>query len=165
MIQESTSPCLYDSLFLASTHSVKVFFFSFEDKLFDRVIGTPFRRGKPFMGNFFPRFGASIKRGFTFGKLRYHVNRGSSCERKWFLLVSSLFFPELLKGFEMSSLARRKTDHSTCKSLPKSSELWNVRTLISLPDKVDKNFPRLNSEIKFYEGFAPYIISLPYCIF
>ena len=163
MIQESTSPCLYDSLFLALTHTVKVFFFSFEDKLLDRVIGTPFRRGigKPFMGNFFPRFAASIKRGFTFGKLRYHVNRGSSYERKWFLLVSSLFFPELLKEFEMSSLARRKTDHSTCKNLPKSSELWNVRILISLPDKVDKNCPRLNLEIKFYEGFAPHIISLP----
>ena len=29
---------------------MKVFFFSFEDKLFDRVIGTPFRMGKICMG-------------------------------------------------------------------------------------------------------------------
>lgn len=47
---ESTSPYLYDNLFIASSHTVKVFFFSFEDKLFDRVIGTPFRMGKICMG-------------------------------------------------------------------------------------------------------------------
>lgn len=56
MIEENTSPCpmmIFLNVFLASSHTVKVFFFSLEDKLFDRVIDAPFRRAESFMGYFF----------------------------------------------------------------------------------------------------------------
>lgn len=40
----------YDNLFIVLSYIVKVFFFFFEDKLFDRVIGILFCMGKICMG-------------------------------------------------------------------------------------------------------------------